>query len=113
MLPAWHSNLLPDGQADYSVNSYLFSGSLTVWRHPKKLRDLRNTAAKFVYRIPNRDTNNTNILAVDSFWMEFLHPDTTVMHSPVVQDEWNRFYWASASDVPRYNTYDRIFAGQH
>src|SRR4249919_2834545 len=113
MLPAWDTRLLPDGQADFSVNSYLFSGALTGWRQPKLLRMLLNSAAKYVYRIPNRETSDTNITALDSHWMEFDDPDTTVMHSPVVRDEWQRYYWASTSDLPKYNTYDRIVAGQH
>lgn len=113
MLPAWDTRLLPDGQADFSVNSYLFSGALTGWRQPKLLRMLLNSAAKFVYRIPNRETNDTDITALDSHWMEFPDPDTTVMHSPVVQDQWQRYYWACSNDLPKYNTYDRIIAGQH
>ena len=84
MLPAWDSRLLPDGQADYSLNAYLFSGALTGWRQPKLLRMLNNSAAQFVYRVPNKLTNNTAITAADSHWLEFLDPDTTVMHSPVV-----------------------------
>jgi hypothetical protein len=47
-----------------------------------------------------------------STWMEFLDPDTDVVKSPIVSDEWNRFYFASPSTVPQYNTYDRIAAGQ-
>jgi hypothetical protein len=113
MLPAWDTRLLPDGQADYSVNAYLFSGALTGWRQPKLLRALLNSAAQFVYRVPNKTTNDTKILAADSKWMEFLDPDTTVMRSPVVQDQFDRFYWASPSTVPRYNTYDRIWNDQH
>jgi hypothetical protein len=113
MLPAWDTRLLPDGQADYSINAYLFSGALTGWRQPKLLRALRNSAAQFVYRVPNKETRNTAITADDSKWMEFLDPDTTVMASPVVQDQFNRFYWASPSTVPRYNTYDRIFNDEH
>jgi hypothetical protein len=113
MLPAWDSRLLPEGQADYSLNCYLFSGALTGWRQPKLLRELRNSAAQFVYRVPNKVTNNTAITADDSKWMEFLDPDTTVMHSPVVQDQFDRFYWASPSTVPRYNTYDRIMNDEH
>lgn len=31
----------------------------------------------------------------------------------MVQDEWNRFYYVSPPDVPRYNTYDRITNNQH
>jgi hypothetical protein len=112
-LPAWDDRLLPEGQAGYSLNCYLFSGALIGWRQPKRLRDLRNSAAKFVYRIPNKTTNDTAILAADSHWLEFLDPDTTVMHSPVVQDQFDRFYWASPSTVPRYNIYDRIVADQH
>lgn len=52
MLPAWHPNLLPNGQAALSINGYLFSGALGGWRQPKLLRALQNTAARFVYRIP-------------------------------------------------------------
>jgi hypothetical protein len=52
MLPAWDDSLLPAGQAASSLNGYLFSGSLQGWRQPKKLRDLTNSAAKFVYRVP-------------------------------------------------------------
>ena len=37
-LPAWDDRLLPDGQASYSLNCYLFSGSLIGWRQPKLLR---------------------------------------------------------------------------
>ena len=113
MLPAWDSRLLPEGQADFSLNCYLFSGALTGWRQPKLLRMLLNGAAQFVYRVPNKTTNNTVILASDSKWLEFLDPDTSVMRSPVVQDQYDRFYWASPSTVPRYNTYDRIFNDDH
>jgi hypothetical protein len=112
-LPAWDSRLLPDGQADYSENCYLFSGSLIGWRQPKLLYQFKDSAAKYAYRIPNRDTNNTAIVAPDSFWMEFPDPDTTVMRTPVVNDSFQRYYFASPSDVPKYNTYDRILAGEH
>jgi len=113
MLPAWDTRLLPEGQADYSENAYLFSGALIGWRQPKLLIPLRDPAAKYVYRVPNRDSSDNSITATDSHWMEFPDPDTTVMHSPVVQDEWQRYYWASASDLPRYNTYERIRSDQH
>jgi hypothetical protein len=113
MLPAWNDRLLPEGQASYSLNGYLFSGTLVGWRQPKLLRALRDTTAKYVYRLPNRETNDTSITAEDSFWMEFSNPDVTVLHSPVVQDEWNRFYWASPDAPAKYNTYDRIVHGEH
>lgn len=108
MLPAWDSRLLPEGQADFARNCYLFSGSLIGWRKPKLLRQLLDSTAKYVYRIPNKNTNDTSILAADSKWLEFTDPDTNVLRSPIVQDQFDRYYTASPSDKPRYNTYDRI-----
>jgi hypothetical protein len=47
----------------------------------------------------------------DSVWMEFDDPDTDVLRSPVVDDNFDRYYFASASVPPKYNTRDRILAG--
>ena len=52
MLPSWEPHLLPPGQAASSTNCYLFSGALTGWRLPTFLRNLNNSAAAYVYRIP-------------------------------------------------------------
>ena len=52
MLPAWGSQLLPNGQAADCNNTYLFSGYLKGWRAPSLLRALNNTAARYVYRLP-------------------------------------------------------------
>lgn len=51
-LPAWDQRLLPPGQAAFSENGYLFSGSLKGWRKPKVLRTLLNSGAKMVFRLP-------------------------------------------------------------
>lgn len=112
MLPAWDDRLLPDGQAAFSTNSYLFSGTLKGWRQPKLLHTLSNPLATYAYRLPNKATNNTSITAADSFWLEFTDPDTNVMRTPVVQDTFQRYYFASPSQQPKYNTYDRIVANQ-
>jgi hypothetical protein len=112
MLPAWDSRLLPDGQADYSLNCYLFSGALIGWRQPKQLYKLKTSSSKFVYRIPDKHSNNTAITAADSMWLEFADPDTTVLRSPVVNDIYQRYYFSSPSQPPKYNTYERIKAGQ-
>jgi hypothetical protein len=255
-LPAWDPHLLPEGQADVSLNGYLYSGALTGWRLPKLLRALNNSAATFVYRVPTiaqsvavaylafklfpADGNtvkigpetytftvavtnaydvsldvNSNVTAnnllqallgtgtpglnygtgtvinpvvsltagdcsVDGHdfgsgtipvlrikasdfgaafntipvlestatarlvwiydllslshttttlqggtnqtfdnsitgaaaWLEFVDPDTNVMRSPVVDDKFGRYYFASSSQPPQYSTYDRIQAGQ-
>ena len=108
MIPAWDSRLLPPTQADLSVNCYLIGGNLIGWRQPKLLRALKNSAAKYVYRILNEDPNDTSITAPNSFFMEFEDADTLVIKSPVVDDSFQRYYWASPSTPPSYNTYDRI-----
>ncbi|HEX6825731.1 MAG TPA: hypothetical protein VF077_05375 [Nitrospiraceae bacterium] len=103
--------MLPDGQADYSLNCYLFSGALIGWRQPKKLYQLKTSSSKYAYRVPNKTSNDTSITAKDSFWMEFQDPDTTVMHTPVVNDIYNRYYFSAPSHPPKYNTYQRIMDG--
>lgn len=47
-----------------------------------------------------------------SVWLEFDDPDTDVMRSPVVDDSFDRYYFASPSVAPKYNTRARINAGQ-
>lgn len=49
----------------------------------------------------------------DSVWMEFDDPDTDVLRSPVVDDSFERYYFASASVTPKYNTRDRILNGDN
>ena len=55
---------------------------------------------------------DTTITAT-STWLEFVDPDTNVVKSPIVDDEFNRYYFASPTQMPEYNTYDRIVAGQN
>lgn len=47
----------------------------------------------------------------DSVWLEFDDPDTDVLRSPVVDDSFERYYFASSSVAPKYNTRDRILNG--
>ena len=112
-IPAWDARLLPEGQASFSRDCYLFSGALIGWRQPKLLYTFKNSAAKYAYRLPNKDTNDTSITAPDSFWLEFEDADTCVIRTPVVDDTYQRYYWSSPSRGPHYNTYDRILADEH
>lgn len=47
-----------------------------------------------------------------STWLEFADPDTDVMRSPVLDDSFDRYYFASPTVAPTYNTRARIDAGQ-
>ena len=61
----------------------------------------------------NGGTNQTFDATITgpSVWVEFADPDTDVMRSPVVDDSFDRYYFASPTVAPKYNTRDRIQAG--
>lgn len=61
------------------------------------------------YRGGTNPTFDTAITG-SAVWLEFEHPDTNVIRSPVVDDQFNRYYFASPDRPPQYNTYDRIQA---
>jgi hypothetical protein len=51
-LPAWDDRMIPDDQASFSQNAYLYSGAMIGWRQPTFLRAMLNSAAKFAFRFP-------------------------------------------------------------
>ena len=55
-------------------------------------------------------TLDTTISAASS-WLEFVDPDTNVVRSQVLNDQFQRYYFASPSQTPQYNTGQRIAAG--
>ena len=56
---------------------------------------------------PTLDT----IISAASSWLEFADPDTNVVRSQVLNDQFQRYYFASPSQTPQYNTGARIAAG--
>lgn len=56
-------------------------------------------------------TSDTSITGAAT-WLEFVDPDTDVMKSQVVDDTFQRYYFASPSQPPQYNTAARIQASQ-
>lgn len=54
-LPGWDPHILPEGQCADCTNAYLFSGGLTGWREPKRLRTNTYPWATMAYRIPARN----------------------------------------------------------
>lgn len=117
-LPGWDPKLLPDGQSQQAINTYLFSGALQGWRLPKLLYTLKNSSTAYAYRIPTTtvsaagvDTFNSTITGA-STWLEFADPDTNVVRSQIVADQFQRYYAASPTQgAPTYNTLARIQAG--
>lgn len=108
-IPATDDRLLPDTAATVSRNAWLYSGALVGLIAPKFVRNMTNAGYGKVYRIPN-SYYDAEFLD-DSTWMEFSNIDTDVIRSPVVDDSYDRYYWASPVDVPRINSLARIQAG--
>lgn len=106
MIPALDDRKLPDSAATYSENVFLYSGSLQGIRRERYMRDVA-LGTTISYRLPTNYANAHNIFE-DSLWLDFANADTDVIRAPVFGDTFDRFYWASSTGEPRYNTRDRI-----
>lgn len=104
--PNMDPHALPDSNAQVSINQKMGSGALEA--HPQ-LRLLKNTKAgtNFVYRIPNGDPSDL----AQSHWIEFADQDTDMFRTPVVNDGYRRYYWASPSTGFRYATESQLITG--
>ena len=109
MIPAVDPRLLPQEQAELSVNTWMYTGSLQGFREPVEIYTCNSVSTKRVFRVPKQYYDKQHI--VDSYWLEFDDPDTDVVKSPMASDSYGRYYWASPSTVPQYNTTSRIAAG--
>jgi len=111
MAPALEDRYLPVPQASYTVNAWLNSGVLNGFYQPKLLVEATsmNKVGK-VYRIPKDYSNSDNIMGESTF-MFFENPDTDIIRGSVFGDVHDRYYWASTSGPPSYNTKERIIAG--
>lgn len=113
MIPATDPNLLPDNQAQLAENAWVYSGAVEGFRESVAVHTLANPQARRVYRVPIEYYDKDHI--PDSHWLEFENADVDVLASPVVGDQYKRFYWAfsqtGGGGIPQYNTKDRIAVG--
>ena len=108
MIPALSDELLPGAAAALSQNTWLYSGSLVGLPAPKSLKTLVSDDATKVYRIPSSYGRSTYLY--NSLWLEFTNIDTDVIRAPVFNDVHDRYYMASTSSPPMYNTRARLEA---
>jgi len=105
--PRMSRRLLPNNAATTADNTKLLEGELRGYHKPVILKDLSGfgfTVGR-AYRIPASVTGSTDA------WLAFESPNTDIIRSPVLGDEFNRYYWASDNGAPMYNTLARIVAG--
>ncbi len=99
----------PDFGAAYNSTNVSESsgGARAIW-----LYDLVSVADTTLFFTGGTNANFNNLITGPSTWLEFLDPDTNVLKSQVVNDQFKRFYFASPSVEPQYNTTNRILAGR-
>ena len=94
-----------------SFNTIMVSESTgnarTTW-----LKDLLSFADTTLSYAGGTNPSFTNQITGASTWLEFLDQDTNVLKSQVADDQFDRFYIASPSQRPQYNTRARIVAGK-
>lgn len=107
MIPAVDEQLLPSNAASLSENAWVYSGRLAGMNVPEVVHTCSSPAITKVFRLPNNFRDNI----IDSTWVEFQNLDTDVVRAPVIGDTFERYYWASTSAAPQYNTEARMRAG--
>ena len=110
MVPATDDRLLADSAAALSRNCYLYTGQLVGIVSPKFIRNMTNLEYGKAFRIPKNYYDAEHI--EDAYWMEFVSIDTDVIRSPIVDDQYDRYYWVSPLEPPSVNSLARIIAGQ-
>ena len=98
----------PDIGAAYNSTpvSESTGGTRTLWVYALSLTATTTTFTG------GANENFNSLITGPSQFLEFLDPDTDVVKSQVVADQFERYYFASPSVQPQYNTRARINAGK-
>jgi len=103
MLPRLGEEALPATMASYAKNCRLLSGELQALKRPVPVEsfELWEEIITRVYRVQIED---------GGFYAAFEDSTVDFLKAPLVNDGWNRHYWTSENDVPRYATEDMLLA---
>src|SRR3974390_593113 len=107
IMPRYSARLLPPNAAVTAEENKPLEGEIRGFHQPNLLTDLSSLGFTVgrAYRIPASVPGSSDV------WLGFQDPNTDIVRSPVLNDVYNRYYWASASVGPKYNTLARIVAG--
>ena len=109
MIPSKDARLIPQNHAARAENVWFYDGTLRGMGETRHIRDLDNPTARSIFRLPKVGPSRENLL--DSYWLEFVDEDTSVIKSPVASDQFERYYISAPSHVPLYNTRARLENG--
>lgn len=105
--PILDSRYLPDNAATVAINLQVdASGILRGMLGSTAITSLSNTT-RYVYRIPLAGENTL----INSYWWQHTDENTDVVRSPVTNDQYERYYWASPSGGLKFATKAQILAG--
>lgn len=90
----------PDNGAAYNTTTVLSTDANLAW--------VTGAGQPTVVLTGGTNSAIDTSITSQSTWMEFADPNTDVVRSPVVDDKFDRYYMASSSLAPMYNTRARI-----
>lgn len=101
LIPRASKRLLPDMAATTARNTKILNGELRGYHAPRQVKDLTGEyfTVQRAYRIPNE--------GYEDLWLAFDDKNVDIVRSPVVNDQFDRYYWAG-DGRPQYNTRQRI-----
>lgn len=108
MIPRMSPRLLPPTAATLARNTKMLNGELRGFRAPRELADL--TYESFTVRRAYRIQYNDQYYGEGEHWLAFDSRDVDVIRSPIVNDRFDRYYWAG-DGRPKYNPLSRILQG--
>ncbi len=126
MAPLRDALLLPDNNAQYADNCWLYRGQVRGFRKAALAYTTLYDDTTSIYRIPKDPNAPPDFTTAGSYWLEFPDPYMSVIRNPTVGDTFNRYYffpsdqynssgvnpaWPATSPGPVYNTLDNIIAG--
>ena len=109
LVPRASKRLLPQTAATIARNTKLLSGEIRGHRMPSLLKDfsLLPYEVKRAYRWEWID----ELGLTHEFWQTFADANTDVLRSPILNDDFDRYYWTSPSlDQPMYSPRNQIIA---
>ena len=125
MMPLRDPVLLPDNNAQYADNCWLYRGQVRGFRAENFVYDVHYDDTQSVYRIPIDPNAPPDFTTAGSYWLEFPDPYMAVIRNPTVGDTFNRYYFfpsdqyasnginwlAGTNSGPVYTTLDNIISG--
>jgi hypothetical protein len=112
--PRTSARLLPYNGAVTAANAKLLSGELRGLHASSLIHDFGATKTLRAYRLP-ATVDAPLVSGVQDFWVGFNSNEVDFVRTPVLQDQFERYYWTSDetryNGAPQYNTRARIQNG--